>query len=275
MNNILVLTDFSEASFHALLYAAGLTYQFKPKQLILYHAYEVMVPISEAAISLMDNGESLRRESLESLKLLHTKLHGMVFPGTHIASRAEDASLVDSVNDLAEKEDADLVVMGITSKTRLGKLLIGSNAIRVADESKYPVLIVPHDAVIGQVKRIVFVFDLKNLPQIIPAKMLKKVLDDFQAELLVAMVDYKEEKSSLDKAVNAIALQELLDVYHPVIYQIDDPIDGILEFAKKNAVSLIVSISKNHGFFEALFQTDITHKLAWKSPVPRLVIHEK
>lgn len=272
MNNILVLTDFSETSSHATDYAAALTHQFHSKRLILYHAYEVIVPVPEAAVSLMDNGESLRKDSQESLRTWQTKLEGMVYGGTAVISKAEDASLAFTINDLAREMDIDLIVTGLPEKTKLGQILVGSTAIKVADESRYPILIVPYHAALRPIKRILFAIDQKKLPETIPENKIRKLLDVIKAPLIVASVDYREEKSSLEAATSALALQALLDSYQPESYQIGNQLADMATFARKHDISLVMTLHKSRGYFEGIFYSDPTHKLAWSSPAPLLVI---
>lgn len=284
MNTILLLTDFSEASLHAARYAAALTRQFHASRLILFHAYQVImpVPVSEIPVSadtssFAENSEALYNASLEGLKSLHDKLSGLINTDTVVKYRSEDIHLADSINEIAEEEGVDLVVMGITGKSKLEQTIVGSNTIRVSNESNYPVLIVPPQAVIEPVKRIVLACDLKKLGETLPAKELKKILEEFQAELFVVNVDHKQKNLSPETPLNAVFLNDLLALYHPAFHYVDnpDPVGGIMEFSKAHQASLIITIPKSHGFFEGLFHRSVTHKLAYHTSIPLLVIHEK
>ena len=284
MNNILLLTDFSEASYQAGRYAALLTQQLHSERIVLYHAYEVAMPIPVAEIPVspatyppeisIDDREDQRRRSLLLLRSLYEKLRGLANEDTIMEYRAEEAALSASVNDIAREVDADLIVMAITVAGRLEQALIGNEAVHVADRSKYPVLIVPPDAKLGPVKRIVFACDLKKTQETTPIKGLKKLLDDFQAELLVVNVDHNDKHFTSETPLNAVVLDRWLTVYHPTYHSVDhpDPATGIMEFAKAENASLIIAIHKTHGFFEGLFHRSATHQLAYHTSIPLLVM---
>ncbi|HEX9509201.1 MAG TPA: universal stress protein [Puia sp.] len=284
MNNILLPTDFSDASFHAGRYAALLTQQLRSQRLILYHAYEVMMPIPVSEIPVTpatyppevagEDGEDQRRRSLLLLRSLYEQLRGLANEGTIIEYRAEEAALSASINDIAREADADLIVMAITVAGKLEQALVGNEAVHVADRSKYPVLIVPPEAKLGPVKRIVLACDLKKTQETTPVNGLKKLLDDFQAELLVVNVDHKDRNFTSETPLNAVVLDRWLTPYHPAYHSVDnpDPATGIMEFAKARNASLIIAIHKTHGFFQGLFHRSATHQLAYHTSIPLLVM---
>jgi nucleotide-binding universal stress UspA family protein len=286
MNNILLLTDFSEASLHAGRYAALLTQQFRSERLILYHAYEVMTPIPLSDIPVspapypprisVEDAEEQRRTSLLELKAFYDKLRGLAYEETTMEYRTEEANLAISINDIAKEAGADLIVMAITPTGKLERTLMGNDTVHVADESNYPVLVVPPETKLAPVKRIVFACDLKKTQETTPIKGLKKLLDDFQAELLVVNVDHKEKNFTPETPLNAVVLDRWLTAYHPAYHYLDnpDPAAGIMEFAKARNASLIIVIHKSYGFIEGLFHRSATHQLAYHTSIPLLVMRE-
>ena len=253
MNNILLFTDFSEASLHAGQYAALLTHQLRSQRLMLYHAYEIMMPIPAADIPVSpasyppeltaQEGEELRQTSLRGLQTLYDSLRGLAYEETIMEYRAEEANLSISINDIAKEADADLVIMAITDNGKLERMFLGNDAVQVADQSDYPVLVVPPATPLIPIKRIVFAYDTKTPPETTHAIRLKKLLDDLQAEVDV------------------------------VNFDTTDPAMDILEFATARRASLIIAIHKNRGFFEGLFHRSTTHQLAYHTTIPLLVAH--
>ncbi|HTI08303.1 MAG TPA: universal stress protein [Puia sp.] len=253
MNNILLLTDFSEASLHAGQYAALLTHQLRSQRLMLYHAYEVMMPIPAADIPVSpasyppevsaQEGEELRRSSLRALQAVYDNLRGLAYEATIMEYRTEEANLGISINDIAKEADADLVIMAITDNGKLERMFLGNDAVQVADVSDYPVLVVPPSTPLIPIKRIVFAYDPKLPPETKHAARLKKLLDDLQAQVDV------------------------------VNFDTTDPATNILEFATARKASLIIAIHKNRSFFERLFHRSTTHQLAYQTTIPLLVAH--
>jgi len=283
MNNILLLTDFSEASLHAGRYAALLTQQLRSERFILYHAYQVIMPVPVSDLPTaydlgpsMEDSEVQRRKSLQELQSLYEKLRGLAYKDTIMEYRTEDANLAISINDIVKEAGADLVVMAISQTSRLERTLLGDDNIHIADECKCPVLMVPSGAHLSPVRRIVFACDLKKTQETTPVKGLKKLLDDFQAELLVVNVDHKEKNFTPETPLNAVVLDRWLTAYQPAFHYIEnsDPVAGIMEFARARMASLIIVIHKTHGFLEGLFHRSATHQLVHHSSIPLLVLKE-
>ncbi|MHA4806696.1 universal stress protein [Flavitalea flava] len=283
MNTILVLTDFSEASLHAARYAGGLTRQFNSKRLVLLNAYKTITPIPASEIPpyqtsvFEDNSKMIFEASTAELEVFKEKLEGFVYPETEIVSRAEDIDLAESINEIAAEEGADLVVMGITGKSRLEQMLMGSSTVNVSAECLYPLIIVPLDAAIEPVKRIVFACDMEKVQETTPVEDLKKVLNDFKAELMVVNVTRKGNGQSAEKSGKAVLLDQLMTVYRATYHFIDhsDTVEGITHFAQERNASLILVIPKSHGFVDGLFHRSVTQKLAYHTSIPLLVMHEK
>lgn len=276
MDNILVLSDFSDVAFHAACYAAGLTLQLHSKQLILYHAYEIVVPVPGAASAVKQASASLHADSLEKLKALHGGLQKFLSNATTVHYRAEGLSLDTSINDVAKAENADLIVMGITGRSALEQQLIGSTTIGVAAKSRYPVLIVPGGTAIEPVRQILFACDEKQTTQLTAAADLQKILDAFSAPLMIVNVDHNQAHFGEKTPLDTVVLHELLAPYHPSFHYTDneDTVAGIMEFAMEHEASMIILIPKNQGFLQGLFHRSVTKKLAYHSSIPLLILHE-
>ena len=276
MDTILVLTDFSDVAFHAASYAAGLTLQLHSKQLILYHAYEVVAPASGAVSLVQQSSDSLQADSMEKLKALQRRLEKFLSNVTSVHCRAEGLSLDTSINDVVEAENADLIVMGITGKSALEQQLVGSTTVRVAPKSRRPVLIVPVEAAIEPVRQIVFACDTEQTTQLKAAADLIKILDEFSVPLMVVNVDHKQAHFGEKTPLDTVVLHELLAPHNPSFHFTDDEdiVAGIMEFALAHQASMIILIPKNQGFFEGLFHRSVTKKLAYHTSIPLLVLHE-
>ena len=220
--------------------------------------------------------DSQRRASLLQLRSLYEQLRGLANEKTIMEYRAEEAALSLSINDIAKEVGANLIVMAITVAGKLEQTLVGNEAIRITDQSKFPILIVPPEAKLEPVKRIVFASDLKGSSETTPIKGLKKLLDDFQAELLVVNVDHNDKNLTSATPHNAAVLDQWLTPYRPAYHSVEnrDAATGIREFAQAQKASLIIAIHKTHGFFEGLFHSSATHELAYHTSIPLLVMRQ-
>lgn len=275
---MLVLTDFSPAADHAAKYAARLTHDLDTKRLILYHAYQAIVPVSEVTpFTQVIDLESLHKTSLQQLETVKRTLAPLVSAGTTIDCRTEETVLTPFINDIAEEEKVDMLVMGTTGKSTLEKVLVGSNTLRVVKESHYPVLIVPPQASIAPLEKILFACDLEKTKENLPAAELTKVLDRLRAPLMVVNVDHEEKRFGPDTPRNVSIVYRLLEPYHASFHFIDndDVIEGIMNFAEENDASLILMHTRNRGFFESLFHRSTTKQMIYHTTLPLLLLHGK
>ncbi|MCW3122857.1 MAG: hypothetical protein JWQ38_2349 [Flavipsychrobacter sp.] len=276
MNTILVLTDFSDSAFHAARYACSLSRQLKSKRLILYHAYQIVTAASEIP---PDPGEYERMyQSVASeLNNVFKKLSGLIEPGTELSYKAVETDLAFTVDDVVAKENVDLVVMGISGKSFLKEIFVGSNTIRVVDNTHCPVLIVPPHAEIIPVTHAVFACDLEKVSATMPVAELMTFLDTVHASLSVVNVDFDEKHVSPETPLEISFIHQSLKKYDPSYTYLTNPdtVNGIIEFAIATKGSIIISVAKHRGFFEGLFHHSVTHKIAYNAPIPLLVLHEK
>jgi nucleotide-binding universal stress UspA family protein len=125
-------------------------------RLILLHVVEGMSPSSRAMIrNVMSDDEiekihvdglaHLRREFLDRLKAFcERELPDGMTEATAIAEiHFAEGPTAQTIVDEARRLGADLLVMGLHSRTGLGRLLVGSVARRVLHLARQPVLLVP------------------------------------------------------------------------------------------------------------------------------------
>lgn len=275
MKALLVCTDFSESAFHAAEYALMLARNYKINDITLFNAYQTVLPTTGLPVSM--ERDLSYQASIDQLKELKDKLQPLTDSDTLIRIRAEDLSLSESINDLCVKENADMVVMGMSGKSKLEKVVIGSNTVNVSQNSRYPVLIVPANCSIRPITRILIASDLSNVSQATPLEPLDKILNLIPASLIVLNVDYKNRRFLPQTADEMHQLHYIFDKYKPEYAFIDneDTAAGILDYAEKNDISIIVTIPKNYNLLEKLFHKSTTQKLIYKSAIPLLSLHEQ
>ena len=275
MQTILVLTDFSDAAFHAASYAGGLTLQFHSKTLILYHAYDVLLPVPGSADVAQETSDVLHDESIEKLEALHQQLDKFINPLTSVHCIAEPADLSKSINEITKDSNADMIVMGITGNAELAQILVGGHTISVAEVSNVPLLIVPQEAAIAPVERVVLSCDMQDVSETVPIEPLKKILSELHTPLMVVNVK-QDDTINAETTEQKTALETLLSDNNASFHTVEneDTIEGIMDFSLANRASLIIVLPKDHGFFNGLFHSSVTKKLAWHSSIPLLVLRE-
>jgi nucleotide-binding universal stress UspA family protein len=277
MKTIIVPTDFSTTAYNAARYALGLAQQMGTTRVVLYHAYELIVPIPDVPTSIpMVDPNELKTASLEGLDRMKQDLLPALPEGVILDCRAENALLAANIDSLSQEENADLIVMGTTGGSQLEEILIGSNTIDVVKHTACPVLIVPSGATFKPVKKIVFACDFKKIGTGTPVYPLKRLLNVFQAELHVLNIDKEGKGLSTDVPEASLLLDTLLEGYSPKYHFVDhgNVVQGIMEFADRENADLILTIPRKHGLFEGIFKRSRTAQLAFHTHIPLLAIHE-
>jgi len=260
MNTVVVPIDFSETSFNAARYAVKLLTNHAEVEIILYHTFE------------KPEEEENRTEGLEKLKeeLQQNRT-------VNISVLTEQGDFLAELEKLARHREADLVVMGITGKSTLAQVFVGSNALKMAESKFCPVMIIPSNAEYGEIKNVLLATDLKNVVSTTPSVPIKKVLSTFNAKLHIVNVNSEHYiQLSEEHAAEQANLRAMFAEFDPEFYflRLYDVDDAINQFAQDKNIDLIITINKEHSRVHKLFFTGHTKKLAYQSTVPVMVVHE-
>lgn len=276
MKKILFPTDFSETANNALVYALKMADNQKADLYVL-HAYEMPV-ISATAnpVMVQDVYKTIELGKFENFKdqvpqirdiaekhdLGHVPMHFIL----------EEGFLNSIIKKTVKDEHIDLVVMGTNGNSGFDKKLLGSNTSNAISSLKIPVLSVPHDAVFENVNSIAFTTlfntkDQETLDKLIP------IATNFNA--VVKCLHVNTEKSKVDADV----VSEWRKKYEgqPIEFHFvpsNDVEKAIFDFIDEENIDLLVSVTRNRGFFEKLFTSSLTKKLSYHTHVPVLAFHE-
>jgi nucleotide-binding universal stress UspA family protein len=262
MNTVIVPVDFSETSLNAARYAAQLLVGHYGVNVVLYHHY---------------TKASEEKESEETLAGLKQQLTDRFKTNIEtLAHRGED--FIDDLEKAVRHKRADLVIMGITGRSPLGQVLIGSNTIKFAETKACPVLIVPEQASYREVKQVMMASDFKDVFNTTPSAPIKDFLQTFRPQFHVVNVDPEHYVAISDAYKREQAdFIEMFSEFKPEFYfmRLFDIDEALNMFAKEKNIDLIIAVQKQHSFFDKLFKkTGTTKKLSYQSEVPVLVVHE-
>jgi len=138
MTTIIVPTDLSQVADNAARYAAQMVKGNYDVNLILYHVYENEAEKQSATVLLEKLKEELQSKHFAKVE---TRMD-------------EGGDLIDCLEKLARHADAQLIVMGITGKSKLEQVFLGSNTLKMVERNVCPVLIVPPTAQFFEIKNV-------------------------------------------------------------------------------------------------------------------------
>jgi nucleotide-binding universal stress UspA family protein len=274
MKTILVPVDFSAVSNNAAEFAGNLA-AFYGADLLLYHAYEIPVALSEYAYPVFSVDE-MQSTALDELENLRESIQGKLGNKITINIKAEMRVLQAGIEALCDELNPSLVVMGLSGKNALARLIVGSNTIKAVRHLKYPILVVPPKGEFIPVRKIGLACDYKQVVQTTPLGLLNKIVRDFRAELHVLNVDFENKNFAPDTLHESFLLNDMLKELKPEYHNIEskDIVEGLNFFAQTAKLDWIVVIPKKHTLLQQIFSPGHTRELIYHTTVPILCIHE-
>lgn len=261
MNNIIIPVDFSETSLNAARYATKLFSGRGDIRMLIYHLYEKEGEQNDVEAKLSDLKEQFEKEG-----------------ATNISTHCEMGDdLITSVERFSRYNKADLIVMGLTGRSSLSQIFVGSNTLKMIDQKAAPVLIIPADLRYRDIDNVMLASDFKNVLTTTPLLPIKDFLKTFKANLHIVNVDsehyialteeYEKEKQKMS---------ELFADFNPEFYflRLYDVDEALHLFATEKSIDLIITIHKEHSLSHKLFKTGHTKNLSNKTGLPILAVHE-
>lgn len=261
MTTLLVPTDFSAVANNAARYAAQMITGQYDVQLVLYHVYEKASEHEEANKMLEKLKNELQNASIAKID----------------CRMDEGGDIIDNIERQARHLDAQLVVMGITGKSRLEKVFLGSNTLKMVERNVCPVLIIPPSAQYFAVKNVCLLSDFRDVATTMPVVPIKNVLKLFRPALHIINVNSEHYVSLTSEFMGE--RQRLLEMFgdlNPEFYFIGtyDLHETVQTFVADKHIDMLITIPRNHSFFGSMFKTSNTKRLVYESAIPILAAHE-
>jgi nucleotide-binding universal stress UspA family protein len=190
-------------------------------------------------------------------------------------------ALQDVINELVQKHDIGLIVMGTHGSGGLSSFILGNHSRRMITNTTKPLLLVPPNTTCLPVKKIAFATDLENIAQdldfifelITYAKMLN-------SEILLTYVDDKkyhteEFKKHMDEILTNLSNKaDYPSIYYRVIKSRTTE-SGLTWLSEHGQVDMLAMVHRQHNFWDTLINGSHTQKMAEYITKPLLVFPAK
>ena len=267
MKNIVVPIDFSEQSERALKVAADIAKK-NNAELSVMHMLELSPSVTSSTdlippqhmVHLLKITEErfekfLQKPFLESVKVTPIIKHYKVF---------------SEVNEVAQKHEADMIVMGSHGVDGLEEIFIGSNTERVVRNAEVPVLVVKGNYDTFNAERIVFASDFKKESAHV-AKRVVTFAKLLGAELKLVFINTpadnflstKDAYERISRFLNEANLGVEVDIYND--YTVEK---GVLAYAEQNAADMIAIPTHGRKGLAHFFMGSIGEDIANHSEIP-------
>jgi nucleotide-binding universal stress UspA family protein len=268
MKMIVAGIDFSKSSYNAAAYAAMLAHKLNCK-LILFNMYEVPLIHSNEGMYFMLNAP-IRKESENKLFNFCKKLQKQ-FPKVEIHTFISAGFFKDQLTAFMKKHKVELVVMGLSTKSKFSRFIYGSHSTDIAGKIKAPVIIVPDNFKNHHLHNILLGVDNKEKLHRFPLTAFQNFIK--QTKSAVSFLHVRTEDEVITD--NSKQILKINGKAHKIENCSSPTIEkGITAYTKKKKADLITIISRKHSVFYNLFSETNTKKIAFASKIPVMCIHE-
>ena len=274
MKTIIVPTDFSVPSNNAMNYAVGLAKQ-TGSSLLLFHAYQVPVSMTDVPIVLI-SVEELQKNAETKMADVKKALEQTTGGSVKIYAETRLGDTIDELENLCNNIKPFAVVMGTKGETGVERVIFGSTTLSAIKHLSWPVIVVPPDKKYSAIKKIGFACDFREVVQTTPTHFIRDFVKEFNAEIHVLNVDYKNSHFRPETPEESALLHTMLEDLNPTYDFIEEENieSGIEKFAEKNNLDLVITIPKKHKLLEGLFRKSHTRELVFHSHLPIMCVHE-
>ncbi len=278
LKNLLVATDFSNASYAALFYATQLM-KAKPCTFYIINVY------GDSTSTILKNkplypgkkeSEQLQNASVENLtKMMHrivldtaNKIHNFIIISK---SGALTKVLSKTIAELA----IDLLVMGNKGKTGAKELFWGSNTVQMADTiSQCPLLAIPKERAFDTIDEIALATDFKKGCS---RKTLRPLLFLAAASKAAIRVVHIEEeailspKQAANKKLLKITLSKVQHSFDETLEYADKAI-VIQTFLQQTKIKMLAMVYQKGNFFERFMREPVIKDISIYAKIPFLIL---
>lgn len=276
MRKIVLPTDFSENAFDALKYAAEL-FKYERSVFFFLHAYADEV-YEQAGDTTKENLNLLKAEAkkkadfeLEQIRIRILEL----FPNPKHEFKLISAfgMLIDEVNDLAERENADLIVTSTRGVSNDRKLTFGSNSLQIIKYVQCPVLSIPVNYNFRDLKRILFPSNFMLPYQRRELKLLGDLARSICAEIHLVYISKFPQETLRQRENKSVLLEHFYNIrVSEHLEKSDDKAEAIQKLIPQLNIDLLVLVNSRHSYLENLLYTSTIDKIGFDPKIPFLVL---
>lgn len=278
LKQILVPVDFSPCSENALRFALAMALRSGAELKLIHSVFLPSTTAGMLANPLEQMKISARRDLQELVHVITDWVEKEKYPPLKVTYEIRTGFAPEEVVRLAGEEKSDVIVMGTTGAGRVEGLLLGSTASNVLLKSKAPVLVVPDTATFHDIRKVAFATDLAE-PDAGAVKDLIRFANVFSAKIDVLHVVPSYSDLPLDKIMDFNkTLEGMTDEAETEFHLCEadgrDVNEAIQNYLESNEVDVVAMLTRDRGFLGRLFHPSMTKRMAHKTAIPLLALHE-
>ncbi|GAA0879778.1 hypothetical protein GCM10009119_27470 [Algoriphagus jejuensis] len=265
--NFIVPLDFSENSINALEF--GLTMASRKQgKITLVHVVDMAYDFaSQSAIAL----DSVYQESNRQLQSYVDQYKS---PDIEIDYVVIAGNMAISVARIAEERNANLILMGTQGASGISKTLIGTNAVNMIREATCPVLIVPAQAQVAEIRKVTLALEFANHEEpFIDWIVAMSNRWDLNLEILHIKIhrDFKDELAvlGLEEYLGNKYPDEMIKIH---TFYAENASDGLVRYMEEHSNMILVMCRQHRNLWDQILQKSESIRLAYHTHVPLLIM---
>jgi len=279
MKTILLPTDFSKNSLNAIQYAIDMFqntdcdfYLLNVQKASSFISDDIMVMSSSTTIY-----QTLISAAKKSIDNIILKIKAKYSNDKHhFHSIVDYDNLIDSINQVSNIHNVDLIVMGTKGASGFEKVIFGSNTVHVMQRCYIPVLAIPDNYKFNELHKILFTTNHLELYGADDLKWLKDFNSLYKSQLEILHI--KDENHSTHEVFSNEVLfkTHFTEAIHNYLtINSKDIFETINKYIIENHIAMFVMLSTKHSFLERLFTKHPVETFGFKIDIPFLVINKK
>lgn len=266
MNNILVPSDFSEASREALRFAVQIASVNNAKITLVHIIYTS--PLYKSVyfdeMTVTPSGPSITQQlELDASNELEKLKKGLVPLPIHTEIKTSTGDIAPAILMVAQETGADLIIMGRASSSGIEDFFLGSITEKVIRKSNIPVFAIEKAKELSTIRKILCPSNLREEKSAF-FQQLKNLQEFFNAELHLLLVNtphhFQTDDQAQQKFEHYIQGHNLKSCTPHFINDLTEE-KGIIEFQSKHKMDMIAMSTHGNKGIKHWFHLGITEEI--------------
>ncbi|MES2761159.1 MAG: universal stress protein [Bacteroidota bacterium] len=275
IKHIIVATDFSVTSRNAFRYAKALAGKLDAI-LTVVHIQEHLIMVSDVMTVPLPSESD--KTVIKNMEAFISEENAPLDPSVaehKVITKIISGNAAEILTALSENDSTDLIVMGTTGLSDILTKIFGSVSIKVSNQAKCPVILVPRDTKWCPIERIMFA---SNYDSMTPEAVNHVVDFAVSIDASIHFVNVRDYDPVFERKQKNINWNELfvkiesITLEKHTIYG-NDTVKELNKYVEEKSIDLTVFVSKHRNFWESLAHKSATENMALSGIAPMMVMH--
>jgi len=278
MRTILIPVDLSDATENVLKYAADFCVANGVERVILLKCYYVSVyaqllPSPDFVQLSADDIAAEKAKLGAQLKVMGDHLLKKCNHCVEIETAFSELPVLRAVHELIAEKQPNVLMIGSDKTSYQDDSHLGEQIIAVTKTSTIPVMIIPDNVKYKKIELALVPCDFGAISRLSALQGFKERQKWIRPGLMVLNVNPKHKQTESNEQL-ATGLADMLEGFEYKVYYSEDKetVHGILDFAGRHDVQLIIALPGKYSFFYNLTHRSITNALALNATRPVLIL---